>query len=450
MSVIEQALLSAFKKYSPQSLIIAYSGGVDSQVLLHCITHLIKTNNLTVPVSACHINHGLSDNARTWQEFAEQQCKQLSISLITKSVQLNKKNRQSLEEVARDARYREFDKLAAQHSMVITGHHQDDQVETFLLALKRGSGLKGLSAMTKLSQFGERQSSLLRPLLEVSRAEIVEYANEHNLRWIEDESNQDTQYDRNFLRQDIIPLLNQRWSSINQTISRSARHCRDGQQLLDEISKQDLSDCVLGDGYLSVKKLNAFSEHRFNCLVRYFLAENSCLMPSTQQLSELHQQLNASQDKSPQVKVGDKWLRRYRGGLYLTEEYQDITAWQVDILLEGDAQTITLPDNLGVLTVSQEELPTSDNSITIVPPAAQETISVRFHHNNPRCLPDFRQKSRSLKKVLQELNIAPWQRKRVPLLYYGDNFVAAIGYFVCQEYMVKDCELALKVCLVNQ
>jgi len=462
MHPIEQALLSSISKSPDTPLVVAYSGGVDSQVLLNALASLKQKNLFLNVVTVCHVNHGLSENAIQWQEFAVQQCQHQNLALRVHQVNIQPKAQQSLEALARDARYKALQSIYNKPSLIITGHHCDDQAETFLLALKRGSGLKGLSAMAKETK--QAKDLLVRPLLNISRAQIMDYATEHNLTWVEDESNTDTRFDRNFIRNDIMPLLTKRWPSIINTINRSSEHCLAGQSLLDELAVDDLNICLNDDKNLSVTALNKLSLARFNNLVRYFLAQNYCLMPSTEQLSQLHQQLNANIDKNPSVKVGDHYLRRYKKALYLTTDFQRVSDWYVELKGLDKNQEIELPDNLGKLQFSESQPELAGRSdlnearqseaevrqgnsknLIITLPNTNSKVSIRFKHNNPSCLPDYRNHSRSLKKVMQELDIPPWQRKRIPFLYYDNVLVAVIGYFVCQEYLAKLNEPCVEV-----
>ena len=441
MITIESALVSAITKYPKTPLVIAYSGGVDSQVLLHALVKLKQAKKFPNLMTVCHVNHGLSVNAAAWQNFAQKACQKLNVNFIVCQVNVQNQPQQSLEALARESRYQALKSIYTEQSLIITGHHRDDQAETFLLALKRGAGLKGLSAMAFETEQGK--DILIRPLLDISRAEIVNYANDNMLIWVEDESNSDTRFDRNFIRQQIMPLLSERWPSITQTINRSSSHCLEGQLLLDELAEQDLTSCQLNKQSLSVSELSKLSTARFNNLIRYFLAQHNYLMPSTEQLAQVYQQLFANEDKNPTVKVANNYLRRYKNALYLTAEFIDVSDWQTDIFCcEKDsvaiAKVIKLPDGLGKLTFSNSqpcELLPSDQQIAL--PTEAQNVTLRFCHSNPTCLPDYRNHSRSLKKVLQELNIPPWQRKRIPFLYYDNILVAAIGYFVCQAFVPR-------------
>jgi len=446
MNNIESGLVSAINKYPLLPLVIAYSGGVDSQVLLHTLAKLSQKKLINNPITVCHVNHGLSDNAQVWQEFAQQQCQQLNLPLVVCDVNVKAQKQKSLEALARDARYQALQDVNNDKSLIITGHHSDDQSETFLLALKRGAGLKGLSAMKAEAYWGKHL--LLRPLLDISREAIELCAKKNELSWVEDESNSDTRFDRNFIRQQVMPLLKARWPSINNTINRSAAHCLEGQELLDELAEQDLARIELTEKSLQVSLLISLSKARFNNLIRFFLAQHNCLMPSTEQLDQLQQQLLANGDKNPEVKVGDHFLRRFKDSLLLTEIFSDVSDWQQVIKLSTEGVEVALPDKLSPLFFSPSKPHSQSKVVTsqrIKLAEVGQVVSIRFSHNNPKCLPDYRQHSRNLKKVLQELHIAPWQRKRIAFLYYDEVLVAAIGHFVCQSYMPKSNEDCLFV-----
>ncbi len=453
MHLIELALHSAISKHPETPLVIAYSGGVDSQVLLHALAKLKHDKQISNLLTVCHVNHGLSANASAWQSFAAQQCQKFNLTLAICQVNVQAQAQQSLEALAREARYQALQSIYDEHSLIITGHHRDDQAETFLLALKRGAGLKGLSAMAAETKQGK--DILMRPLLNMSHAEIVNYAKQQQLDWVEDESNIDIRFDRNFIRQKIMPLLSERWPSIAQTIKRSSEHCLEGQLLLNELAEQDLainqSNNQLNNQCLSVSELSKLSTARFNNVVRYFLAQYNCLMPSTKQLAQVRQQLLANGNKNPAVKVASNYLRRYKDALYLTANFIDVSDWQSNIYYFDKqnlaiAGVIKLPDALGTLNFSHDKLfDVSDTCQRIAIPTKDQKVTLRFSHNNPTCLPDYRNHSRRLKQVLQELNIPPWQRKRIPFLYYDDVLVVAIGYFICQAFLPKKNESSITI-----
>lgn len=485
-SSIQKTLHEQLQRYPTETLVIACSGGVDSIVLLHEISHLVNTLKIHNKIIVCYVDHGLSQNAVNWHDFVKTQCSQLSLSFVGKKVVLDKSLKQSLEAQAREARYGVLKEVANTNGVVITAHHQDDQVETFLLALKRGAGIKGLSAMTVHSTLltVKGELPLVRPLLSISRHTIEERAKVLALDWVEDESNLDQQFDRNFLRQTVVPLLSQRWAGIGQAIARAAGHCQDAQHLLDEVASNDLQQCLTTDNHLSVEQLLTLSDSRFNYVLRYFLAQNNQLMPSSHVLLQVKQQLLAENDKTPQVKIGSKWFRRFQNKLILTDDFAELSNWQqtIDIKTIINAPiTVQLPDNLGKLvfscaddlalnndafksTTSEDALeninrpnepysPINDKplaqGISLQLPENIKELSLAFSHANPICLPDYRQHSRPLKKVLQELEIAPWQRKRIPLLFHDDNLISALGHFICQPYNIEKTRAVANTIKIN-
>lgn len=448
-----------FKSTPEKTLIIAYSGGVDSQVLLCALAKLKQQGQLDNNLVVCHVNHGLSPDADAWQAFAKNQCERFSLPLITHKLQLKKQAQQSLEAIARDARYTLLSQASEESAIIVTGHHLNDQAETFLLALKRGAGLKGLSAMPARLTLG--QHSLARPLLTIARADIIAYANQHQLKWIEDESNQDQAFDRNFLRHTVLPELENRWPSFSHTLSRSAGHCQDAQALLEELAETDLAKVSEAEHVLSVPSLLALSPLRFNNVVRHFLAQHHKLMPSRAQLLQIFQQLSTPKDKNPTVKIGDYSLRRFGQQLHLTANFQNIAAWQTQLPQQTEPAKIDLPDGLGQILVSKEfEAVDKENMATqtsalvdkenlrvveLCLPTPKQVVSIRFHHDNPTCLPHFRDKSRALKKILQEAKIPTWQRQRIPFVYYDDTLVAALGLFICKSYLPLKSNSKLKL-----
>jgi len=448
MLSIESYVEAFFLNHANRNILIAYSGGVDSQVILHCLASLKNQDRLKASLRVCHIDHGLSENSVQWQDFATEQCNQLNIPIEIVCVNVQVQAQKSLEALARDARYNALKSVAKDGDLIVTGHHSDDQVETFLLALKRGSGLKGLSAMQKEMKLG--QQLLVRPLLNFSRADIERYAKEHQLAWIEDESNIDERFDRNFLRHQISPKLSKRWPSINSTIARSAEHCFEAQQLLDELAQQDLAKSQLSTRVLDTATLLALTQARFNNTLRYFLSMHNILMPSSQQLQQVRLQLCAEGDKSPMVQLANCCLRRYKNELHLTDIFKDLSSWQKTLNLTAATGTklLALPDNLGRLTFSIGK--TADHQkhcwqATILAPKPEQIVSISFVHQNPKCSPQYRQHSRSLKKVLQELAIPPWLRKRTPFVFYDGVLVAVLGQFVCKEYLADHTTEALVI-----
>ena len=444
MSLLTNLVAASLQPFSNTPIIIAYSGGVDSQVLLHLVYQLKSQNTISNPIQVCHVNHGLSENAEQWQQFAIEQCQRYGLPLTVEQVAIDSKGK-GVEAAARDARYQVLTSLSEQPALILTGHHKDDQAETFLLALKRGAGIKGLSAMAELTPVNQHQ--LLRPLLSASRESIEHYANQHNLSWVEDDSNADTAFDRNFIRHQVLPLLNERWSGFTDCVTRSARLCQQNQSLIEELAQVDFEQLSEGKHTLSIEKLLLLSDARFNNVVRYFAQRYQAPMPSEAQLKQLRKQLETVNDKTPAVKFGQFWFRRFQGALYITADFADVTSFKATIdvcsLAESDEHSIALPDNLGKIAIKR--LCKSDDFAELISDGYQifscpndSQLSLTFGHSNPKVLPEYRQHHRPLKKVFQELNIETWQRNRIPLLSINSELILAASYFICQPFSLNN------------
>src|SRR5687768_13768211 len=309
-------------------LAVALSGGVDSVVLLHLLVPL--ASQMQLPLSAVHVNHGISPNADKWSKFCRNLCQSRNIPLEIARVKVTRKPGISLEAAAREERYRIFRNLQADY--VVLAQHLDDQAETLLLQLLRGAGVKGLSAMPvvrtvqkemdeKVSKDFipglERRPKLLRPLLDVSRREIEDYAREHALQWITDESNDEVSFDRNFLRHELFPLLEKRFPAYRTTFLRASRHMAEAASLLDELAAVDSAQCAV-PGKLYVEDLRKLSFPRARNLLRYTLAQHGVILPSTVKLEEiLRQLLSPRPDTKLHVVFGNTEIRCFRGRVHI-------------------------------------------------------------------------------------------------------------------------------------
>ncbi|QIQ20679.1 tRNA lysidine(34) synthetase TilS [Zophobihabitans entericus] len=414
-----QRLEQAVQDYS--AILVAYSGGVDSSVLLHGLVLLRNTKRPDLKLRAIYIHHGLSQQADNWARHCEQTCQQSGVECLIRYVNLEPSG--NIESQAREARYESIEQVLLPQEVLCTAQHLDDQCETFLLALKRGSGPTGLSSMPVVTSFGQTQ--LLRPLLSFSRQQIEQYAQENALSWVEDESNQDDKYDRNFLRLRVLPVLQQRWPQFTQMVSRSAQLCAEQQQLLDELLSEHLSTLTGEQGCLLIEPLLNDSEAKRNALLRLWFKFHNVPMPSRQQLTIIWQEVAlAREDATPQFILDNHQIRRYQQCLYLLPAMRPIE----NIRISWDLKTpINLPDNLGVLTAILEQ-----HMGQLRQPTEQETVSIRFQAQGKFAIVG-RTGSRSLKKIWQEYQIAPWLRQRTPLIYYNDTLICAVGVFVTLE-----------------
>ncbi|PLK58308.1 tRNA lysidine(34) synthetase TilS [Candidatus Palibaumannia cicadellinicola] len=431
-------------------LLLALCGGLDSTVLLEILKSLRDANNQKtgpqLSLRAMHVHHGLSTHADLWVTHCEQQCRQRTVPFKVIRVKLETipTPKNGIEAAARNARYQALHDVLVPGEVLLTAQHQDDQAETLLLALKRGSGPAGLAAMAANSSLGDHR--LLRPLLACSRAQLAAYAVALNLSWIEDDSNQNDRFDRNFLRLRILMPLQQRWPKFSQAATRSAQLCGEQETLLDELLKETLTTLVRSDGGLQLTPLLPMSHLRRGALLRRWLASQGAEMPSRQQLAHLWQEVALSRrDAVPQFAIGNKLLRRFRDRLYLlstpisAEPKVDALLWPV-----STAQLL-LPHHLGLLirqlndTVISPNINIVNTSVSVIrAPQSDEGVSVRFGKVDGLLHIVGHRHGRTLKKIWQKLAVPPWQRRRTPLLFYNQRLIAAPGIFVTRDGEVQN------------
>ena len=302
-----QSFLDNLLSSSPEATLwVAYSGGVDSHVLLHCLVTLKRELNLNFLLKVLHVNHGLSPNANDWQQHCERECQRLGIDFYAQQLVITCKPKEGVEAKARKARYAYFaDIISDGNSLLLTAHHQQDQAETLLIQLLRGAGPKGLAAMPAKMAFSK--GFLLRPLLDIAKQEILAYANAHQLTWVEDESNQEHAFTRNYLRHAVMPILASRWSSVAATLSRSARLCAESMALLDEYAEVFLKKCSTPcSSYLLINELKKLEFKQQKLVLRYYLTQHDFALPSEVKLKTIiHNILYAGIDRHPVVTWAD-------------------------------------------------------------------------------------------------------------------------------------------------
>jgi tRNA(Ile)-lysidine synthase len=430
------SLLASSKKI--KSMTVALSGGVDSVVLLHLLHQLQKTHHFTLKAS--HVHHGLSKNADKWVKFCEKLCAKLSISLDVNYIQLPQKKSLGIEGEARRLRYEKL--LQTKTDLVVLAHHEDDQAETFLLQLIRGAGVKGLSSM---AHFDDRRR-LWRPLLNASRIDIERYAKKHQLKWIEDESNQNTDFDRNFIRYKILPILKNRFTHIIKVITRSTSHLAEAQHLLDDLAKLDLKNTLKSSNYkckLQVKTLEKLSLSRAKNVLRYWLEINDQLMPSKDLLDEcLRQALIAKKDATIKIQLSkDFEIRRYKDEIYIVKKNKNKEK-NYEIIWKGESE-ILLPN--GAL-LNFKKVKGSGINFKFLD---HQKLKIRNRQGGEFFKPDSKRPTKKIKQLLQESDLPPWEREFFPMIFVGDELAAVPNFGIDQKYQAGPQMTGLEVNLIQ-
>lgn len=400
--------------------VIAYSGGIDSHVLLHAVAQLAETP----PLLALYVNHGLQAQANDWQTHCARVCAELNIPFRACTVAVDRASRGGLEDAARRARYGAFESELQHDDLLLLAHHADDQAETILLRLLRGAGTGGLAGMPALRSLGD--GSLFRPLLTFGKADLQRYAKQHALCHVDDSSNFDTTLDRNYLRQNVLPLIAKRWPKYRQSWLQSASWLEESAEINAALAAQDLVALdwqieTLG-GSLCLPALCDLSKARAKNAVRHACIGLGLQPPPQQQLNKLLTELPAAKaDAQPQIAWADSEARRFAGRLFLLPR---LAAVDSTIEYQWSGEDLTIP-GVGIV---RAEL-TNETGL-----ARDRRYTVRLRRGGESFRPRPDTQSKSLKKWLQETGVPPWLRERMPLLYAQGELVAIGDMWVAEAH----------------
>jgi tRNA(Ile)-lysidine synthase len=393
---------------------VGYSGGLDSSVLLDQVCEVVPKN----AIAALHVNHGLSAYSNDWEEHCQSECERQKIAFYAERVQVVKANK-GIEDAARNARYRAFQKHVSPGDILLLAHHANDQAETVLFRFLRGTGLRGASGIHQ--QRLVANLDILRPLLHVTRRELELYAQHKKLSWIEDESNLDERFDRNFIRQRVIPLLETRWPQAAKKIAESASHAAQNLAVLNDYLDQELVSLSrrkerLGES-IDLAGFTALPKQRANLLLQRWCESLGVDIPNSVHLAKLFEVIAAKEDAKPCLNWGRAELRRFDHRLYL------LPSIELGSLSEQNwhPSEVLRFDNGFTLSCLNHESLSSDTVFTL-----------RSRNNSERCRPIGRAHRQTVKKLLQEHHLEPWLRDCVPFVYLANELVAVPGVWNCE------------------
>ena len=422
----QKSLESLSTQSNINSYVVAYSGGVDSHVLLN----LCEQSNILLRV--IHVNHGLQGDADQWSQHCKHVCEVLQVPFLNINVEVKTGRGESPEEAARKARYKVLNAEIKSDECLLTAHHMDDQSETLLLQLFRGAGPAGLASMPLIREAGGVLHA--RPMLEFTRDEIQNYARENKLDWIEDPSNEDTDFDRNLIRQKILPLIKQRWQQVDISLSQVASQQQHMLEISEDMARIDLATIVTGQvEVLSIAALKNLSEARQLNVLRFWIRQYGADGPTGNVLRQIIESvLTAADDAEPMVKWGESEIRRYQDGLYL------LPAHECDELknTQWDPREKLVLVNSGI-----ELMAGFDKEQGLRMELLDKKLDVRFRQGGEKICPVGRKNTHSVKKLMQEAGIPPWKRNSVPMIYDDDDLVCVCGYWLAGEFVVGNGEV---------
>jgi tRNA(Ile)-lysidine synthase len=408
-------LASLVPGYPHVRVCVALSGGLDSTVLLAAAA-AIRGDLATL--RAIHIDHGLHPNSGAWARHARALARALKVPLKVLRAQVDRSPGVSVEAAAREARYSLLESELVEGEILLTAHHEDDQLETVLLQLFRGAGIAGLAAMPHSAPFA--RGLLVRPLLTATRADLESWARSRGLTWVEDETNADERFDRNYLRRQVLPLIRNRWPGVGRAVARSAQHSAEAQRLLDLLARSDVERAAYGPA-LTVKRLRALSAERRRNALRFWIAQAGYPLPDANRLDQIAgPMLEARPDANPHVAWKGALIHRHADLLTLSaplppnaESFEPVT-WDVTA-----SRRVSLAPGFGALELQ----PAARGPIDMG--ALPARLTVRLRQGGERLRPRRGGPSRTLKNLLQQERVALKERSRLPLLFDGDRLVAA-------------------------
>ncbi len=394
-----------------RKLTVAYSGGLDSTVLLFALARIRLSAGFEL--RALHVDHQLQPSSAAWSEHCLRTAATAGVACSVLRIEVEIGD-QGIEAAARAARYDALRPSIQPDEALLTAHHADDQLETALLALIRGAGVAGLSGAAEVQSFGEGR--LVRPLMEFSRSDLHRWACDQQLQWIEDPTNESLGFDRNFLRSKITPELRGRWPSAAHSAVRACEHLREAAELLCDIAVIDAGAVAVG-ACLDVSKLRELSSARRRNLLRHWIKGFGLRAPSTRKLLAIeHDMLAAQSDRNPSIEIEGAVLRRHRDLLYCASQLEQMPS--ASVLVWDTRESLALPCGLGSLQLL------ADEGAGIAREKLPEHLRVAFRTGGESIRISSAQPERPLKKLLQESHVLPWWRARLPLIYAGDALVA--------------------------
>lgn len=415
---------------SAPKLLLALSGGLDSSALLHLLVSLRSV--LSFDLHALHVHHGLSQNADAWSALCAEQCRLLNVPINIVHVNVDQSSKLGIEAAARQLRYQALfdERLSLQADFIVTAHHQDDQAETLILQLMRGAGVKGLSSMAEVDQ----ARSFIRPLLGVPRLALYDYAMQAGIQWCDDESNDNTQYERNFVRHDVMPVLLARYPSVKSVLARTASHLAEANDLLDTLAEIDAQALIVNDS-VCLQGLSQLSIARAKNLLRWWFAQHQLSMPTSDHLAEMLQQLlNAKPDAELSINIQHYTLRRYQQRAYLSIEQLNEP---FDLVWNGENELVV--PNGGKLIFIQVE------GAGLALKFGMARLRITNRSGGERFKPEALRPTRTLKHLLQAANIPPWLRDHLPLVYWQDTLACVPGIGIAHELKASEGELGLEI-----
>lgn len=423
MSVFVKAYEEFAELNKASKIWVAYSGGVDSHVLLHSLQQYLIENSINTNVSAIHVNHGLNKKANEWQQHAIDVCNKLNVPIVCESIHVNVTS--SVENSAREKRYEVYSKYLQENDILLMAHHLDDQAETLLFRVLRGTGNRGLQGIPKVRSLAK--GTVIRPLLSIAKKQILEYASFFKLSWIEDNTNSESKYSRNYIRNQIFPVVKEKWPDYLRSFARLAENSSQSCEILEEIAKQDLDGVRIESAILPLDSISHLSENRKQNAISYFIQQLGYSQPSRSHFKELQKTFLVKGRSAQHVlQLGDYEIRKYQNNLFFLKKIEHVK--MKNRVLPFSAGNIIRINDVSRLVITSEQR----NGLLI---DKISDFSIRFRKGGEKILSDDGSMHMSLKKMFNQWQVPPWRRDITPLICNRDEIVCIPEYYINPRYL---------------
>ena len=423
----EDIFLSQFSSIETEGICLALSGGLDSMVLLTLMhAHLSEKYK----IRAIHVNHNLHENSDAWSIFCKEQCEKMNIELMIKSIH-PESDGFGLEANARDQRYAVIRESLNSNETLLTAHHKDDQLETILFRIFRGTGVDGLRGIIRFRDDGI--NIIFRPLLSYSRADLEHYASIKDIEWIEDISNEDSSFDRNYIRNHLTPKIKERWSAADDSAHRLSLIATENYELLNEVASEDLSE---GNTFksISISNFNSYSIPRIKNMIRYLIERNNMRMPSMHILNSGIHDLIMDDKKSAEIKWSENVIRRFNGRLYFLNK-DEVMPYEAT---EDISWSINEPINLRHPIGRLETIITDGTGISL--DKCSTNLQIKFRKGGEKMFFNTHNGSKTLKDYFNEKKILPWARDKIPLIYDDQHLICIGDLWINENFIATESE----------
>ncbi len=406
-SIFEDFILNNAQKEKNYEILVAYSGGIDSTALLYLANKFAQKEK--IGLNAVHVNHNINIDSKKWENHCKFFCKKINVPLFLKNINIDLNSRDSIEEVARNKRYEAIHSIMKKNTCLLTAHHADDQVETFFYNLFRGSGVKGLSSMPEI-RFTPKGLHL-RPFLGFNKNTLEDFVTRFNLEFINDKSNENTDFARNYIRSEVLPVVKKKWPNYSKTIQRAIANISNAQKLNLELALADFQKFKIdGNNNRMNIKARSLEENRFNNVIRFWIGQNNFKMPTLEQINSIKKDVfGAGKDKKPYFSCGTYEIHRFKD---IVEIMSPLKKHDPTVIYKWRKDEDLIIPSLSVKLRWQNLEQRLGREI-------KDNVEVRFRHKGQNIKVNS---TKSLKDYMREKNIPPWERDRAILIFINDEF----------------------------